>query len=146
MIRNRGKLPFDGKFILAPLVASMRIVNFIVQVVEFLEALVDMRLEIRLSFQGAADLLVEAGDATPQPFDMSGGILDLRQFSPEESTSFQFVESVEDIAGVPQGVETQPVDRKGFKLCLYRAHLTLELRKRSPDLLDLRVQRHQFLL
>ena len=137
---------FDGKFILAPLVASMRIANFIVQVVEFLDALVGLRLEIRLFFQDPADFLVEAGDATPQPYDMSGRILKLRQFSPKKLTSFQFVESLEDIAGVTQGVETQPVGRKGFKLCLYRAHLTLEPLKRSPDLLDLSVQRRQFLL
>ena len=145
-MRNRGKLPFDGKFMLAPLVASIRIVNFIVQVVEFIEASVRLRLEFRLFFEGPADFPVETGDATPKPYDMSGGILNLRQFSPEELTSFQFVESVEEIAGVPQGVETQPVGRKGFKLCLCRAHLTLQLRKRSPDLLDLRVQRRQFLL
>ena len=142
---NRGKLPFDGKFFLASLVASMRIPNFIVQVVKFLEALVALRLEIRLFFQGPTDFAVESGDATPQAYDMSGGILKLHCF-PEELTSSQFFESVKGIAGVPQGVETQPVDRKGFKLCLYRAHLTLELRKRSLDLLDLRVQRRQFLL
>jgi hypothetical protein len=61
-------------------------------------------------------------------------------------TSLQFVESVEEIADLPQGVETQSVDRKGFKLSLYRAHPNLEIPKRSPDLLDLRVQRRQFLL
>ena len=120
--------------------------NFLVQAVEFIEALVDLRLEIRLFFQDPADFLVEAGDAAPQPCHMSGGILELRHVSPEELTGFQFVQSVEGIAGVPQGVETLPVGGKGFKLCLYRAHLAFEHRKRSPDLLDLRVQRRQFLL
>ena len=145
-MRNRGKLPIDGEFFLAPLVAGMRIVYFNVQAVEFIEAPVRLRLEMGLFFQDPADLPVEAGDVGPQPCDTPGGILDLRQFSPEELTGFQLVESVEEIAGLPQGVETEPVCGKGCKLCVYRAHLTLELCQRSPDLLDLRVKRRQFLL
>jgi hypothetical protein len=146
VMRNRGKLPIDGEFFIAPLVAGMRIVYFIVQAVEFIEAPVRLCLETRLFFQDPADFPVEAGDVAPQPCDAPGGILDLRQFSPEELTGFQFVESVEEIAGVPQGVETEPVGGKGFKLCVYRTHLALELRQRSPGLFDLRVKRRQFLL
>ncbi len=146
LMGNRGKLPYDGIFTVAPLVPIIRLVNFIFQAVEFVEALVRLRLEMRLFIQNPADFIVEAGDATPQPLHMSGGILDLRRLSPEELTGFQLVQPIKEIAGLPQGVETHPVRRKGFKLCLYRADLTLERRKPSPGLLDLRVQRRQFLL
>ena len=144
-IRDLGEFPFDDKFLLAPLVTGIRVVNFVVQAVEFVEALVDLSLELRLSFQDPADFLVEAGDAAPHPCDVSRGIVAPRHFSPEELAGLQLGEPIEDVAGLPQGVETLPVGGKGFQLSLCRAHLTLEPGERSPHLLDLRVQRRQFL-
>jgi hypothetical protein len=118
----------------------MGIAYLLEQVVQFIEAVVDLRLESRLPFQNPPDLPFETGNPTSQSIYVSGGIADLRHSFPKELARFQFGQLVEGIAGIPQGVEPLPVGGKRFELCLYQAQITFENLEFPSSLLDLRVQ------
>jgi hypothetical protein len=72
-------------------------------------------------------------------------MLDLRDSFPKKFIRFQFFQLVECIADIPQGIEPLSIGGKRFQLCLYNAQLTFERLAFLPDLLDLCVQRRQFL-
>jgi hypothetical protein len=76
---------------------------------------------------------------------VSGGTFGLREAFPEEFIRFQFPQLVERIADIPQGIEPLSIGGKLFELCLYNTQLTFEGLVFLPGLLDLRVQRRQFL-
>jgi hypothetical protein len=76
---------------------------------------------------------------------MPGGILDSRDPFPKKSPRFQFPQPIECIANFPQGIESLSGGGELFELSLYNVQLTVERFTFFPDLLDLRVQRRQFL-
>lgn len=122
----------------------MGFADLIEQVVQLVQTLVGLRLERRPFSQNRLDLPFEAGHSPPQPIDMSGGI-NPRHHIPKKLTRFQLSQPVEGIAGIPQGLEPLSAGGKRCEFCLHHAQLTLEPLEFSPGLLDLRVQRRQFL-
>jgi hypothetical protein len=82
---------------------------------------------------------------TPHPCDMSDGILKFRHFAPEELTSLQFVESVEDCKPSRRASKRSRSTEKVSSSASTARISPLELLA-FPGPLDLRVQRRQFLL
>ena len=145
MIRYGRNFPLYDVLFLAPFFTVIRTTYFILQDVEFIQALIYLLPERCLFFQDPADLPLEAGNLAPRPFQRSGVILCLRNSSPEEFIRFHFLQLVERVAGVPQGIEPLSFGGKCFQLRLYRSQLTYQHVMFLPCLLDLQVQLFQFL-
>ena len=144
-IRDRRNLPLDDELFLAPLFAGVSFANLFVQVIQFVEMLLDLRLEGLLFFQDPPDLLLEAGDPVPQPFHVSGGVPDLRQPRPRTARPPPVRPACRGRRRPPARHRSAAFGGKRLELCLDNPQITFEHLELALGLLDLRVQGRQFL-